>query len=900
MAYTVQDPINTTYQSVREPELFPTELPPGIATGSTYDRILQAAWSPSEPDNVDKKVWAQLSGKLTDTIADYKSSTNKELSKQRMSILKARIDLQANQKEMIQALHQVAGGDRQAGMAAMARVQTKLFEDMTYLSKTNNQVIEQYYSEARRKAADAGGDKLVGLQWVFGSLESDGMLMEGSTDLPMIMQRLREDFADNDWNSIPNQSLRETALRLQARADAQRHQHEQMRQWLDESYKGMTGAINELATGHTMTGQPVNMPETLRKAEKYLSDIDAAVGTVSGLDVDEASQQLEQMVKDDKFYEDATKNLQRVNEKLFSDDQKGADYRTKMAKIIGTPKYQAWAADHGLTIGTVQLDEQGNVVSYVPGKDDAFSLVLAGWEMTHPDMKIHGKNTREWVKVQRVIPGSDKPLDVPRPVDGQAAFVTDPDGNRQYLDANQLSALADANNVSRFEVGAAFYPSAGTGGQPVQLYVMRDKITGKVYVDSGSGNAGVPNGGWVEAGDPSAASYVKQWMTAVVQNDDGTYRVAKVSDLDKPAVNVQAADDDEMSKIFLKPPSKIEDVVSLTPNPTSGPRYETVYGKRRSMMANDELGSIRVLTNNGEVYIPPSEIGNKEVVAKGTNTSLADVFTRAVGRRQRERAIRYDDTTPSPTPVTNVLDKFSGPSLRQSTDDLNRTLDNNRRQASINAVAGTAAPMPPPTVPAGMDAEVSRLMIDRPPVTAEQVRAAREGRPAGMPHMDSSGKFNPATTSAATPTSTPAPMPTSTPAVVTPTSSTSTPARIVLEDTVVSPSADRRAAVDEFARKVAEAAGLKPSTQPSQTTPTTPPVKINTADLEAQRRKLQEKLAAKKKAEEDAKAAKEAIDATGVTSQQVWKPTLPADLSARQRQEALEYARRVNEAATVK
>ena len=81
------------------------------------------------------------------------------------------------------------------------------------------------------------------------------------------------------------------------------------------------------------------------------------------------------------------------------------------------------------------------------------------------------------------------------------------------------------------------------------------------------------------------------------------------------------------------------------------------------------------------------------------------------------------------------------------------------------------------------------------------------------------------------------------------------------------------------------------------TTPT-PPVKINTADLDAQRRRIQAKLAQKKQEEADMKAAAEAASSTGVTAPATWKPTLPADISARQRQQAIEYANRVNAAAS--
>lgn len=900
--YETADPIDLPYNSTRESALFPTALPTGYRSGNTFEQILQASWSPDAPDKLDKKELYRLYAELADSVGKYKTAQNKELAKERIARVKARIDVQANQKKFLAALHQYAAGDRQQAMRSITDAKVALYHDMTTLSKSNPQFIEQFYSIARRAAMDAGNNNEVGLQTVFGSLESEGVLMEGSTELPDIMDRLRNGFADGDWNTIKDEKLRAVAIQLQERADSIREDHTRMRGWLEESYNGLNGIADQLGKGSTMEGQPLNLPKLISDAETYGSKIDQAVGTISGLNVATAKSQLDQMMADDEYFNLVQGDLQKVSDKLFSADDDAAGYRTRMAQIIGTPKFQAWAKDQGLTIGTVKFDENGNVVEYLPGKHDALALIVATREVRNPNALIHGKNTGEWVEVRRKVPGSDGPVDAPL-INGQAAYIMDENGNRVFLDEAQVDATAQAQKLRRFDVGSTTLPADPEAGRPKpqHYYVVRDNLTGKVYADDEQGTS------WIEVGDPAfVTSSVKNWQTAAIQSGDGSWRLMTGNDLKGKPADVFSLRTDEEMKLLGANARKLGDVVALTDQPMGNVKYETVYGKRIPMRATDELGSIRVRTpGHGELYIPAAENAGHTVTAQKSGTTLRDVLTEAAARQDEKRAQAGGDGG-SPTPVTNVWDRLIATTNREG-QKLERTQAANvdaARRADLSTqrpvidvppvMAGEVAAEPPGRLPRSvtpveaaqrlghplptqpiMDTQGQAMMVDgltrsqnaqltqatlpRAPVTAEQVREARGDRPAGstdrsfIPGQSSNPAQALRNLLGPTGSPAPAPAPTPTPASSAPTPAKPTPTAAATIDTARFEDLVKRrtAAKEAEAKKTSD----KATVATAGLLAAKPQVQVDEAALTALRNKMAAQMAARKQAEFNAAQA---------------------------------------------
>ena len=75
-----------------ENDIIATQLPDTVAP-TFYQQMIQAAWTPSAPAQIDKKYLFQLYWHLSDTMADYKAKQNKELTTERVQTLKRQVEL---------------------------------------------------------------------------------------------------------------------------------------------------------------------------------------------------------------------------------------------------------------------------------------------------------------------------------------------------------------------------------------------------------------------------------------------------------------------------------------------------------------------------------------------------------------------------------------------------------------------------------------------------------------------------------------------------------------------------------------------------------------------------------------------------------------------------------------
>lgn len=633
-----------------ENDIIATQLPDTVAP-TFYQQMIQAAWTPSAPAQIDKRYLLQLYWHLSDTMADYKAKQNKELTTERVQTLKRQVELNAAQKKFMSALEETAGKNSRVAVQEMTDALTSLYKNMTYLAKTNNEVIEEIVDRAR-SVFDQTQDKTEALSAAFGDLESKNLLMSGSVELPMIMQKLEEQFAPGNppsFDNIPNSVLRQRALEYKGRAEQQKSQYAIARRWMEDSYNNLNSIAQKFAAGiDPVTGKVAALPALIAEAQATDKTITQAIDKSFAQPTDIAQLQLSTFMKEDAEYNRMGEDLDIIRKKLWAADSSAETYRESMARIVATPKFQAWAKDNGFTVGNAEVSEDGTVLSYVPGHDDEKAMMFISWQVRHPDPLIRDHNTREWVKVERTVPGTDHEVMVNPLANGKYAYVEDDEGKKQYLDQTQMNAYAEAKGASR-------YYTAVAENQGISVVLLRDALTGMVYSDNGQG-------GWTEA--PEAAAYATGWTPAAVANPDGSYRLMEEADFPTSSIkNVVMLDDEDIKKMPNWPPPDVNDVVKYADKPTATPTTETVYGKRIRMHATDPLGSVRVLTDTGEVLIPPEEIVNKEVTVKGTGVTFREAMKQKRGQVAAEISKRADDTAASPLMKPTINDKIAAPTV---------------------------------------------------------------------------------------------------------------------------------------------------------------------------------------------------------------------------------------------
>lgn len=657
------------------------------------DKILQAATvtRPDGTQDVNDKYLAQLVTSADKNITDLEQDANDQLAKQRMAAMKLRIDLDASIRKLVANLHNTAGRERGEIITSAQRDMANIRDNYIKLVSENPAVIGSVTTKTEQAVVNAGDTpeaRVNGWDTLMGDMNDLGVVSVGNPEVLALYRWAEKRLGDPEDPSFPEGEIKRRALEFKRIAmDAETQKAVAARKDLDGQLGQLTSSITNL------TGQS-DLQKAIGESVNQLQQLGQNAASLYPPPVANQAAELQLFLSNSAGYNEMVATRDRAIAALFgSASKQSMSDREKLARLAANPHFAQWAKSNGYNIGTIQFNADGtpNIDSYVPNRDIIRAAYTYNWQRNHkPEQLIRDYDTGRWVELtvkegaekaaitdsryQTLLlppgtpseaaqtPGRDSaasPTGAQKAGDRSEArqaqlyaYTTDENGQRVYLDGDQLDAVAGATLKTDAD------PIAFTHDNLPYVY---DPKTQTLY----EGVQKDPN-------DPKSAVWQKsdkklEDVGQSAENYEGSLAVVKRGDQWVPAPS-DAIEGQSINNVL---PTEAVDAstgqpagtlarsldssklkaglsragVTVTNEPPPTPEFKT-YGKEIRMHATDPTGSIRIRTGSGEQLYTKDQIARVETTFQRADTSLPLTVSSLVGRHDQRLAQKLRDEDP--------------------------------------------------------------------------------------------------------------------------------------------------------------------------------------------------------------------------------------------------------------
>lgn len=519
---------------------------------------------------------------LSKQLQERKGQIEEQQVKERVAALNAQARAQAEWLTAYTKLRDTEQADADSVRDFLSTMQTSINNQRGRLFETNTAAVERYSDIAlqefnRQNGTNAGAIRA--FQKMFGSVSQDPLVSGNSTFMWHLMNAFDQKVLQgNSPDAIlgGNGPVLDAYRQKRTQANNHRAALEQLSSSLDTDAQQLTSLLGALKQDPTAAGEVRDL--ALEKGKATWENLKDATGVPYEELQERVARAREESADADQDIVDLReriKSAEALRDELLEDPSK----KNVLAEAAASMKFRAWAADNGYRLGTVELDDEGNVKSWVPTNAEIRALSAYAREAAQGGRGglFNRKRTGETIKVRVTQP--DK---LPIPERGTYNFVTNPTTGEKSLlsddwleeDRGPLAPAPARIGVATVNGKRELVAKVGAGAYYTLERDAFGNITGANYIDD------------TAELDPGMA-----WHKLAVLNKDGEPQyLASLPDLvDKDTV--------------------VANVESATDPPDLGEETTTIYGRRMRMRAGDPPGSVRIRTAAGEHLYHPDDQG---------------------------------------------------------------------------------------------------------------------------------------------------------------------------------------------------------------------------------------------------------------------------------------------------
>ena len=608
-----------------------------------------------------KEMWRAWSS-LVKELRQYRSAANKQQSVERMTFLKAQIRYHADLNNFVAKIEETKGKDRRTAVNALQRdianLRTTKKDLATARSAYNDAAMRKARKQFRTSSLSGVSASAEAYAVLFDDVLFEGVLSETDPSLPNVMDQAFKEFGD--WRLLTDTTLKNSAARYQATADAARQHQMNVAKEIQASEGSLDKWVDKLRAGEGPISE-----EELTEVRGTMLTMRSSLSQAAGKSPKAAQFDLDAAMEDDRLSKRIEARADDLEARLFGGD--ADNWWEQRGKIIADPAFQEWAKDHGFNIGKATVrevkDAEGNIIStnivnYVEGREDLRAIIRYNHQLQSPNsygpLTFDRGRTGEYVKLR--LKATEDNLGFAenyRLSDGRIAVIKQDDGDLWFLTEEQLKSVQDSRTPRVYisDVGEGA-DETGAGGTYIQV---RDAKGAPKAVYKYSEETGE----WeVTEDDVTGAA----WLAATLLNDDGETDIRYLTPSDLTAREGERVDEANIGYIIEGDPKSdaiaatfkenIPDVTYIT-DPATELNLEEVPGivysgmrQRYHAWKNLNLGpgAVGLFTGvgNGEVWAAPDQILDMTVLQEPSTTRMADVASRRIGINAQRKAIELE------------------------------------------------------------------------------------------------------------------------------------------------------------------------------------------------------------------------------------------------------------------
>lgn len=392
-----------------------------------YDNLrIVAQHSTDTPEAEREFLWRERN-ELVKQLNLTRRETEKAIARQQLEDHKAEVAIRAAALKAMTALAETEGKNARVQLQTIQKDVDSIRDSMVDLRGNSERRARQLILRAIDQVGGLGSDAQRRTAWkmLFGGAAGEAAMISGAE--PELVQ-----IHDNALNMLGQPPTDEAGFAVRYRK--MQTQVTEQRDIQDAITGGLFDAMDKYAAGQTT-------------AEDALAAARGAIDAVSSGRLklrapEQAPAELaETQLEDDEFFQGMKERYEQL---IAMTDQGPTDGMERLGELVGssdnpTP-FRKWAESNGARLGEATLDEEGDVVGYIPGRDDIAALYRAYSQMRRKPDSLLRKSTGEWVRVR--VKGETDPSFVEQyGDDGDFYFVEDEDGQQTFLTAAQAASI---------------------------------------------------------------------------------------------------------------------------------------------------------------------------------------------------------------------------------------------------------------------------------------------------------------------------------------------------------------------------------------------------------------------------------------------------------------------------
>lgn len=333
---------------------------------------------------------------LEKIISERYTKAEMDLAKRDLAVMNNNLGLLKSVNDTRAKLAETKGRDRRAVVAALTSRRNSIDKQRAYIDSKMNAPADMRDVEAAKTNAAAGtGNEAAGRKFIDIYDKDGGKVDQEHPAIHAYAARFVQltgnvaagetldtiDPASFAKRIFPNDKSSEATLKAMLeggkRTSASLSQGQvQLANDLAELDKGL-GIASDQGKWNTLSQEQKDklVQDELLRSDSAKSTLERVLGR-SEEDILVAKQKL---VSEDEEYQRLLTLEKKMTERLLGPDRKAKD---KMAEIVGSPSFRAWAESNGYRLGV--SEEVGGVRQYVPSPDDAKAVVAYRWQLNHP------------------------------------------------------------------------------------------------------------------------------------------------------------------------------------------------------------------------------------------------------------------------------------------------------------------------------------------------------------------------------------------------------------------------------------------------------------------------------------------------------------------------------------
>lgn len=363
-----------------------------------YQKLRQASEAAEEIGLTDDAYkWRVKEARyLNDQMRRFKESGRQSQVKRTLDMIDARSDMVLAQQKLMLELEKL---DSAESIAAAE-----------FNTKTLDSTLDAYLGVITRNAA--AGDAILNdvkrlnlvaspaAAWkhVLGSMSSEAMIRDNNIYLPQLMDHLTAMISGDPFIGVEDEGydphkdnnyverINKVARMIAQEGEGGEQLAQQYRDVMDKAMRIRRDQGHYRKFIQDRKARAEDLQAKLA-ADQYGGDKESLIRDLSSMnrmfaeDIEnvtgqtwiEAEAKAQGAIEDDNWYTE-TKDLR---DKLLADESKDGGRKEKMAELIAKRKFQWWAEQNNYKVGTAEFDENGKLLYYKPGPDDAVAILAA-------------------------------------------------------------------------------------------------------------------------------------------------------------------------------------------------------------------------------------------------------------------------------------------------------------------------------------------------------------------------------------------------------------------------------------------------------------------------------------------------------------------------------------------